>query len=755
MRIFPYGISKVAIALSMVWLVLPAACTTDEYSSAPSNGGPYTQPTPTNPGSPLDKADLTPTEQQFQTEMAAQYAVAETLKSAELESLYPPTSTASGVSYDPTSAAHFSLIESALSLTEDEVDFIADHGFGVVPRHEYFTAHDAYYAIYVKDLPVYITADSVLFSLHRSFGTALKSLEQGELYAKIDEFLSRTHTALAALKVEPELLEAQKDMDAYLAIARSLLAGNQIDPLISDSSLVEELLDSVEAEAMRDVVLFGSKRRLDFSQFTPRGHYTENEALTQYFQSMMWLGRVDLRFREYNSEAEQWVWNDRQIQAGWLLHRAVQQAQTFKAWHAVHSVIGALVGEVDAMDLNRFEEFVGASGATGDASFIGDLSKVHETLVKGGYGRQRIRSHYLSTGRLDGEVTPLTMSFAVLGQRFTPDSYVFSKVVHDDVANRRLPSPFDMLFALGNNDALSELTAEIQGYDEGESNAYAQNLHMLRWILDGYTDEFWESSVYYTWIHALSALNTMPDEAPEVVHTERFRKRLHNTQLASWAELRHDTLLYAKQSYTGSAGCDYPAAYVEPVPEFWARMEAVGLRLNSAISNANLDSYTASWVSKWATDWARVTGTLRSISEKQLAEEPLSEAEQTLLDTWISIPDDTVCGGPAFNGVFTTLLLNIDELNDPKYTIADVHTNPGGATTDPAAVLHVGTGPHQLMVFTRDSCEGVQSYVGVVSSFYAHEEPGVVRLTNEEWREKLRSDEPPARPAFASQFMTP
>ena len=138
--------------------------------------------------------------------------------------------------------------------------------------------------------------------------------------------------------------------------------------------------------------------------------------------------------------------------------------------------------------------------------------------------------------------------------------------------------------------------------------------------------------------------------------------------------------------------------------------------------------------------------------EKQRAEEPLTEVEQTLLDTWISIPDDTVCGGPAFNGVFTRLLLNIDELNDAKPTIADVHTNPGGATTSPAAVLHVGTGAHQLMVVTRDSCEGVQSYVGVVSTFYAHEEPGVARLTNEEWREKLRSDNPPARPAFAASF---
>jgi len=31
-----------------------------------------------------------------------------------------------------------------------------------------------------------------------------------------------------------------------------------------------------------------------------------------------------------------------------------------------------------------------------------------------------------------------------------------------------------------------------------------------------------------------------------------------NTQLASWTELRHDTVLYAKQPYTASVLCSYP-----------------------------------------------------------------------------------------------------------------------------------------------------------------------------------------------------
>src|SRR5690606_40805394 len=50
---------------------------------------------------------------------------------------------------------------------------------------------------------------------------------------------------------------------------------------------------------------------------------------------------------------------------------------------------------------------------------------------------------------------------------------------------------------------------------------------------------------------------------PEITGTEAWNRRILNTQLASWAELRDDTLLYAKQSYTGVPGCEYPDAYVE------------------------------------------------------------------------------------------------------------------------------------------------------------------------------------------------
>src|SRR5690606_20487213 len=40
--------------------------------------------------------------------------------------------------------------------------------------------------------------------------------------------------------------------------------------------------------------------RMDYSQYTPRGHYTRSEDLQKYFRAMMWYGQVP--FNVYTDE---------------------------------------------------------------------------------------------------------------------------------------------------------------------------------------------------------------------------------------------------------------------------------------------------------------------------------------------------------------------------------------------------------------------------------------------------------------------
>ncbi len=75
--------------------------------------------------------------------------------------------------------------------------------------------------------------------------------------------------------------------------------------------------------------------------------------------------------------------------------------------------------------------------------------------------------------------------------------------------------------------------------------------------------------------------------------TEAWGRRLLSTQLASWAELRHDTLLYAKQSYTGGDTCEFPDAYVDPYPAFYARIAELAQHGVEIVGALDLSSRTA------------------------------------------------------------------------------------------------------------------------------------------------------------------
>src|SRR6185295_5090486 len=86
-----------------------------------------------------------------------------------------------------------------------------------------------------------------------------------------------------------------EDADYFLTVARSLFRGSNIVSALGQETRVEETLAAIEREQLECFPLFDSMRLVDFSQFKPRGHYAERVRLERYFQTVMWLGRIDLR----------------------------------------------------------------------------------------------------------------------------------------------------------------------------------------------------------------------------------------------------------------------------------------------------------------------------------------------------------------------------------------------------------------------------------------------------------------------------
>src|SRR5690606_29609318 len=146
---------------------------------------------------------------------------------------------------------------------------------------------------------------------------------------------------------------------------------------------------------------------------------------------------------------------------------------------------------------------------------------------------------------------------------------------------------------------------------------------------------FWSANLYNLWLSALRGLspNTSAQDpstaaVPQVMGTDAWGRRLLNTQLASWAELRHDTLLYAKQSYTGIPGCDFPDAYVDPSPAVFralAQSAAAGSRVAEQV--LAVDPELAQSIVDYFATLGEVSSLLTEMAERELRGEPFS-AEQ-------------------------------------------------------------------------------------------------------------------------------
>jgi hypothetical protein len=141
---------------------------------------------------------------------------------------------------------------------------------------------------------------------------------------------------------------------------------------------------------------------------------------------------------------------------------------------------------------------------------------------------------------------------------------VFSEAVYDRIAARLMPNPLDAAFAaLGNNQALALESSEL-----GRFAQLPGALARMRYLIDSHGEELRGQILYNLWSDALRRLSPPADSSdpaslglPRIAGSEAWGRRISNTQLDSWAQLRHDTLLYAKQSYTGINGCEFPDAY--------------------------------------------------------------------------------------------------------------------------------------------------------------------------------------------------
>jgi hypothetical protein len=652
--------------------------------------------------------------------------------------------------YDPMEAEYLGPIRAYLSggtggqgLTAWQEDGYRQNGFVILEDQKHDSFALALSDIYFSDLPVYIAADALLDALHLSFDELLKTVEEKLLVEKLDSMLSRLEGGIPALEQRSGGIDARTDLDNvafWVCAARSLLRGEKQACARPVDAIVNEFLGYVASEGLVHIEVFGVPANPDepedFSQFKPRGHYTQSPQLERYFRAMMWVERIGMRFAECPSHAA----------VAYLIARGLVDTGAIDDWKAIDDVVSLFVGLSDSLDPRGLL-------AVADQAGLGSVADLYDSerflgfvraALESGAGEQRIRSQVLASNPsyIDG-FTPLPPMFHVMGQRFIVDSFVFSNVVHDRAPRRPFPSTLDALFVLGNRAVVPLLGAELETW------SYHPHLAALDHIVAGYPPDFWRANLYNVWLTALRSLDadTTGPRYPPAMRTRAWERKTLNTQLGSWAQLRHDTILYAKHSYT-SDGCDYPDGWVDPYPDLYEALASFADLAQERFADLGLlelDRGIASYLGNLKAHSLMLAGIARS----ELEGAQLSGEQKVFLESVIKKRQPLCFFLP--DGWYSELVFHFRQASlDFAPTIADVHTCVGDIC--PAFTLEVGTGkPNLMLISVHNEC-GTRSYIGPVFSYYEFRSDR--RWNDNEWRHRLlESSDPPARPEWIHEIL--
>jgi hypothetical protein len=707
--------------------------------------------------------------------------------------------------------SNFNDFSTKISLSEDASRLLEKNGFVVIrnpfnQKEEYITK--PYNTLKKREIPIFITSDSLLHLYHIQFDETLRQIEEREFYDAIWEIsMELLNDSVENYNLASgDLKEASRRNVAYFAVGLSLLQpkSEQVcqgqhecrytDAYFKKGELEKycfELPDFVKSDVEKELELIENHEgfsdspifiyREDYSQYVPRGHYTRSEKLKNYFRAFIWYGRMSMLLKgtdtippgetdQFNKEALISTYDAKiQTTQAILIASKFAESQELKdKWDKIYSVTGFYVGLSD--DLGPYEYTEALNSVFGNSfepddlteENIGELkAKLAEYMppkIHGGTGECYLLPPFMPEQA--DECLEKTKGFRLMGQRFIPDSYMFSNLVSPYAGiylGDKEPKPFTFIIdgagrpvrgfprgldviALLDSKRAKELLNEL---DDSNYEGYNEVYKKLEDEFDSFNASDWNKNLYWSWLFALKPLlKEYGDGYPTFMQTEAWQDKELTTALASWTELRHDTILYAKQSYTIPAPggtFKWPSlprrekpvvGYVEPVPEFYNRLLALTNMTTRGLDKMNvLDSAAKSRLE----NLEKILGRLVELSEKELKNDGLTEEDYEFIKNF----------GKELNGV----IAEVDEKAKKTTIIADVHTD--GNTRQ---VLEEGVGYVDLIVVAYKVPDGrILIGAGPVMSYYEFKQPMEERLTDEKWREML-SSEPPERPEWYSDF---
>ena len=593
-----------------------------------------------------------------------------------------------------------------------------------------------------RQVPNFITTDLYLQAFHMYFSYILKSLEKQHIIPTL-EMLCHSFNAACIKLAEQTEDESLKDMAehaaTFYAIPYYLLTNKTLTvPSKYETEYQEEIEHINKQEDNFSDFLSYKDAYFPYSLFKPRGHYTREPQLQAYFKAMMWL-QTACFCREQQEQLKRSI-----FQAAVLCtYKSIDQTPLIKLYQHIYTPLTFLMGEADNLSIFDIARILEKNNAIHieDALTAGQIEKVNQALIELAKHKNNIKPQIEITCRDKINFMP---------QRYLSDNEVIQKLVDvNPNSQRAYPKGLDVFATFGTGTAESLL---IDFYKEPNNwSEYSKELQQLK---DKFkTSKSTQLSVYELWMKSLLTMQQTDKNNPGFMQTPEWGYKNLNTALASWAELKHDAILYGEQPMAaecGGAGPPDPivVGYVEPNLPFWRKMENI-LQATRLILQQN-DCMTDDLKGK--TDQLNDYVTfLIQVTEKELRGEKLTEPEYRTLEYMGSSIE-----------YFTLSVVDPDlHLDDwslvqgPDKSIAivaGIYTrNIRGCNKN--GILHIATGNANNIYVVVEIEGNLYLTRGATFSYYEFVQPLGTRLTDEEWQKMLEEKKAPAVPEWMKSIL--
>ena len=623
---------------------------------------------------------------------------------------------------------------------------------------------------------VFITTDLMAHAKHLLFDRILQNIEENFFTPKLLELVTAFDDSLSNVNkkgfptARPETLEKAK---LYFQVARALLelapkSVTEKDKYGSNETVYKEpnrdeilakypkavseeidLIDKAQGPAPSPLFTFedGAFTKEDYSQYKPRGHYTKNGILSAYFRAMMWFGHAHFLIADKGPEvleqdgkaaSDAYALTLNMEPIALLITELVKNdEELYKKWSALFDPITDLIGLSDDLsfkevlplwksyDVKDFEKW-----ASDKNNLFAFMKSAHEKLRPPAIAGASV--FYTASEGADEERKP-PMGWRLFGQRFTLDSYIHSLVSSPRLYGRSHVKGLDIMKALGSKSADLLLQKDYSDFPD------------LKTILDKIEKETLSSpdkilgKTYYGKTLNEVGLQARFEQGSGFYFTESPAWSVKSLLSAhgTWVELRHDTILYTKQAFAelgGGPGPELtyrvkkipnPVHYIEPNLAFWKNTaSSVDVLINALKPYKLIDENNLQKL-EMLKDAALHAA---DIVKLEIADKPVSEKDLK----WISLM-------PGF--LARILMPSINAVVEPEQLrmalVADVFTNG-----EEGFVLETAVGiPYRIYVPLNDAQGGKRIAVGYCFNYYEFEQDISNRLTNEEWKERVYSNE--------------